>query len=440
MKFNVTEHYLRGLLELSELPIPELVLNRARYCLLDFVGEALAGNRLLSNKMSEYLSKVSSESSDMSCTVLGQDLRASMYDAAFINGYNAHATELDDGHRYGMMHIGASVIPSIIASAERENRSMSDVLRGIVLGYEAAVRLSSAIQPGHKKRGYHTSGTCGTIGAAMGVAFLNHYDTERLRCALSMAVSGAAGILGIQENGSELKPYNVARASMDGLVAAYMSCTRLQPPVDILGGKQGMFEVMCPEVDLSRFADSRSEHYGIEEIYMKPYAACRHCHAPIDGILSLTSTYGISADKIEEILVETYALAVKGHDHIDILNPASAKLSIPFSVALAAVTGNAGLVDYETMSGDSRILDLARKIRVCESEELTSWSPAKRASKVTVKLDDGKQYSILVEYALGEPENQMSQDVIVNKFMGLAKYAGLDDEKIDEIINKILIQ
>ena len=57
-----------------------------------------------------------------------------------------------------------------------------------------------------------------------------------------------------------------------------------------------------------------------------------------------------------------------------------------------------------------------------------------------MKLDDGKQYSILVEYALGEPENQMSQEVIVNKFMGLAKYAGLDDEKINEIINKILIQ
>ena len=114
---------------------------------------------------------------------------------------------------------------------------------------------------------------------------------------------------------------------------------------------------------------------------------------------------------------------------------------ILYKIALsAAVTGNAGLVDYETMFGDSRILDLARKIRVCESEELTSWSPAKRASKVTVKLDDGKQYSILVEYALGEPENQMSQEVIVNKFMGLAKYAGLDDEKINEIINKILIQ
>lgn len=37
---------------------------------------------------------------------------------------------------------------------------------------------------------------------------------------LACAVSSAAGVLEIQEDASELKPYNVGRAAMDGVVAA----------------------------------------------------------------------------------------------------------------------------------------------------------------------------------------------------------------------------
>lgn len=438
MKVNAAEQYLHGLLSLSEHPVPERVMERARYCLLDFIGESLAGGKLLSDRMSGYLDMVLGNS-NMPCTVLGHGKKFSMYDAAFVNGFQAHATELDDGHRYGMIHIGASVIPSVIASAEKEGRSMEDVLRGIVFGYEAAVRLSSAIQPGHKKKGYHTSGTCGTVGSAMGVAFLNNFCPDRLRCMLAMAVSGAAGILGIQEDGSELKPYNVARASMDGLVAAYVSGAHFLPPADIMGGRQGLFEVMCADVDLSGFSELSGDRFGIEEVYMKPYAACRHCHAPIDGILNLVRTYGIDPDRIDTVLVETYALAVKGHDHTFIVNPSSAKLSIPFSVALAALTGRAGLIEYETMFNDSRALNLTKKVHVCENDELTSWSPAKRASRLSVKLDSGEQYSVLIEYALGEPENPMSRESIVSKFKGLAGYSGMGAVEIDEIINKILI-
>lgn len=439
MKVNVTEQYLQGLLSLSEKQVPEQILELARFCLLDFIGESLAGSKLLSEKISKYFDKGFGDS-NMPCTILGYDNKAPMYDAAFVNGFQAHATELDDGYRYGMMHIGASVIPAVIASAEKEGRNIDDVLRGIVFGYEAAVRLSFAIQPGHKKRGYHTSGTCGTVASAIGVAFLNHYSLERMRCALAMAASGASGILGIQEDGSELKPYNVARAALDGLVAAYVSRTNFQPPLDILGGNQGLFEVMCADVDISRFSEFSGCRYGIEEVYMKPYAACRHCHAPIDGILNLIRTYGLKPDRIDTVLVETYALAVKGHDHTLIVNPSSAKLSIPFSVALAAVTGRAGLIEYDTLFNDPRVLELTKKVHVCENDELTSWSPAKRASRLIVKMDSGEQYTILIEYALGEPENPMSRESIVNKFKGLAGYSGLGAMEINKIINKILIK
>ena len=71
-----------------------------------------------------------------------------------------------------MIHRGASIITAVLTVAEKLLLSSDGVLKGIIMGYEVAVRCACAIQPGHKKRGFHVSGTCGTIGSAMGVALL----------------------------------------------------------------------------------------------------------------------------------------------------------------------------------------------------------------------------------------------------------------------------
>ena len=74
---------------------------------------------------------------------------------------------------------------------------MDDVLRGIIIGYEAAIRMGNCIQPGHRARGFHASGTVGTIGAAMGVAALlenaevTAVDKGALDCTLKARVECA---------------------------------------------------------------------------------------------------------------------------------------------------------------------------------------------------------------------------------------------------------
>lgn len=102
-----------------------------------------------------------------------------------------------------MIHLGVSIVSAVLEVAKKECLKSDDVLRGIVMGYEVAVRCARAIQPGHKVRGYHVSGTCGTIGSAMGVAFACNYNKDQLKSTLACAVSSAAGVLEIQEQASE---------------------------------------------------------------------------------------------------------------------------------------------------------------------------------------------------------------------------------------------
>ena len=413
----ITEAFITGIIDKSQ-SIPFDVILQARKVLLDYLGIVIGGRKNLREKHPELPAYTPNE--------------------AFMNGFAAHVLDLDDGHRHGMIHLGASIVSAVLEVAEKENLKADDVLRGIVMGYEVAVRCARAIQPGHKVRGYHVSGTCGTIGSAMGIAFASNYNKEQLKSTLACAVSSAAGVLEIQEQASELKPYNTARAACDGVLAAQMGILALPGPDDILGGKRGFLAALT-DTPKPEFLTAFSEDgYCIEGIYQKVHAACRHCHLAIDATLDMRNDLNLKPEQIEKIEVHTYKLAVGSHDHTDIMGISSAKLSTPSDVALAIVTGSCGYADYnEDNLSDYWIKNLTRKVRIIEDENLTAQSPAVRGVRVAIYLKNGKEYEATCLYPKGEPENPLTQEELENKFRGLAMYGGLSMAECDEVINEI---
>lgn len=413
---NLTDTFLEGLLQKS-VSIPPLVMEQAKKCLLDYLGVVVGGAKYLQEQHPEFF-KTLVEDSD-NCSVFGSDYKTTALNAAWLNGFSAHVLELDDGHRFGMIHLGASIISAVLAVAEQEKLERKDILRGIVMGYEAAIRCACAVQPSHKVRGYHVSGTCGTIGSAMGVGFACNYSLQQLKSTLSCAVTSAAGVLEIQEDASELKPYNLGRAAMDGVAAATMGVLALSGPDDIIGGKRGFLGVMTETPNPDYLTDFTSSEYGIEKIYQKVYAACRHCHPAIEAAIAIRNDINLLPEQVQKIEVHTYKLAVGGHDHKEIKGMSSAKLSTPFSVALAIVRGNEGYVDFnEDSLQDVRVLSLARKVEVLEDEMLTSLSPGKRAARVKIYTEKGI-FEHQVDYPKGEPENPISFEEIKEKSKAL---------------------
>ena len=352
---NITETFVDGLVSKSQI-MPLNVMQQARMVLLDYLGVLVGGRKYLKEKHPELVTNAPSE--------------------AFLNGFAAHVLELDDGHRHGMIHLGASIVTAVLNVAEKENLKSDDVLRGIVMGYEVAVRCARAIQPGHKERGYHVSGTCGTIGSAMGISFACKYNEEQLKSTLACAVSSAAGVLEIQEQASELKPYNVGRAAMASVVAAQVGRVALPGPDDILGGKRGFLTALTDTPKPEFLTDFSNDDYAIMGIYQKVHAACRHCHPAIDATIDMRNDLNLRPEQVEKIEVRTYKLAVGSHDHTDIMGISSAKLSTPYAVALAVVKGSAGYADYnEDNLNDYWIKNLTRKVSVIEDENLTAQSP-----------------------------------------------------------------
>ena len=414
---SIEKIFIEGLC-IKAMCVPSQVRFKAKQALLDYLGALIGGMKYLEVKHPELIVAAPKE--------------------AFLNGFAAHVLELDDGHRNGMIHLGGSIVTAVLDAAKKENLKSDDVLRGIVMGYEVAVRCARAIQPGHKERGYHVSGTCGTIGSAMGIAFASGYSKERLKSTLDCAVSSAAGVLEIQEQASELKPYNVGRAAMAGVVAAQVGRVALPGPDDILGGKRGFLTALTDTPKPEFLTDFSNDDYAIMGIYQKVHAACRHCHPAIDATIDMRNDLNLRPEQVEKIEVRTYKLAVGSHDHTDIMGISSAKLSTPYAVALAVVKGSAGYADYnEDNLNDYWIKNLTRKVSVIEDENLTAQSPAVRGARVTIYLKDGNIYEAPCLYPKGEPEHPLTQEELEEKFRGLALYGGLTRKECDEVIEEI---
>ncbi len=433
MNKNLTDILVDDLYRLMNEPIPEVVLMQANKCLLDYLGVGIAGSTMVRDKCLRYLD--SYDSNQCEATVIGFDRKAALHNAVLINGYNGHITELDDGHRYCGVHLGTSIIPAILAVTEYEGLKGEDLLRGIIIGYESAIRLLRAIQPSHRNRGHHSSGTGGTIGAAMGIAAAIKSSKIQLKNSLSAAIASAVGVLEAQEDDSELKPYTIGRAGHDGLTAAFMARAGFKGPNDMVGGKRGFFALAADDYNASSLVREKNGTYGIEKIYRKSYAACRHCHAPIEAALNIQAKNNVAISDIKEITVYTYLAAIIGHDHTGIQGTTSAKLSIPYSVAVALSCGRAGLNEFlPEYTEDKYIIELTRRVKVEEDKELTSLIPNKRAAIVKL-VTNGKEYIERVDYPKGEPENPMSTEDVVQKFINLSQFGGKTEKEAKQIIN-----
>jgi 2-methylcitrate dehydratase PrpD len=420
---SLSRVFVDHLREFSASPLPD-ALRQAKDCFADYLGVALAGSFEERERTNRYLDACGRESG--SVPVLGTGRRAGGLEAAFLNGFNAHVCELDDGHRFGMMHPGAPVFSALVSAVSTRPVPCGAFYRGAAAGYEAAARLSRLMQPAHKLRGYHATGTCGAVGAAMAVAVPLGFDGGQMMGALAAAATGGAGLLEVIDDGSELKPYNAGRAAMDGLNAALVGSQGYCPPVDVLGGKRGFFKVLA-DVSVGEEAFARALEAGgpeILNIYRKPYAACRHCHPAIEAALALRGEAGDIA-AIDRVDVHTYKLAVAGHDHTAVQGPGSAKMSTPYGVAAALRFGFSDLRSFgEEALKDPGIAALLPRVAVAEDASMTAQCPGVRTARVVLHLKDGRALEKRVDFPKGEPENPMSEMELKEKMQSLFLHAG----------------
>lgn len=431
---NLTDIFVDNLYDFSKRIFSETEILHAKKCLLDYIGVTLAGTKAYED-IENHLFK-SNILDGNSSIIIGTSKRATSPIAALINGISAHAVELDDGQRFGNIHPGAPIISALLAEAECNEATMEDLWRGILTGYECVLRLACSIQPGHKLKGFHATGPCGTIGATIAIAAMLNFTKEQFKAALSVACTSASGILEMIEGDTQLMPYNSGKAASNAIVSASIARAGFKYPEDAFGGRRGFLNCFADNPKLEILTDFSDGLYCLSN-YFKLYAACGHCHASIDAAIMLRERHHIDVDEIEKIEIETYKLALQGHDHNVIDGVNSARMSIPYSAAVALLHGSADIHDFEENAlREERLIELTSRTTVKENEELTNMAPKKRPAILTIYTKQGV-FSETVYWPKGQPENPLSMEDIVNKFIKYALISGLLPDKIKQISNLV---
>ncbi len=227
-------------------------------------------------------------------------------------------------------------------------------------------------------------------------------------------------MLKVLDDGSQLKPYNVAKTALLGLTSIQMAKGGFIGHHDSLSGR-GFLKMMTGNEETTLCRPLSKGTYAIEKSYTKPYAACRYCHPAIEAAIKLGKM--IDINEIESILVQTYDLAVSGHEHTDIHGIGSAKMSIPYGVSVGLLFAKAGLAEYtKEYTLNPRILEMAKKVKVLQNDEYSKKFPEFQIGHLKITLNDGTEICEQVDFPKGEPENPMNKEEFIERFNDLLKY------------------
>lgn len=410
---------------LTPLDIPNGVKKKSRRVLMDFLCETAAGYKEgeFASICNRYLLQ---QGGRPEATVLCTGSRIPAANAAMAMGIMAHSIELDDGHRWGTSHPAVAVIPAVLALGEKLGSSFDEILKGIVVAYDVMLRAARAINPSHLKRGFHSTGTCGPLGAAAGCASLLKLPPEKFAYAVSMGGLQSAGLQEMLHDNPGVKTLQPGKAASAGVLSAELAELGAKAPRTLFEGTHGWFKAMC--------ADEYSEEALIGELgtrweilytYTKLYPTCRHSHAAIDLALEAKKELGCCETDVQSILVRTYDLGIVEVGQIFVPETfEEAMFSMPFSIALALRKGNVTLQDYTRESiHDTTLRQVAGNVKIESDAAMNAIYPDERGAWIRVLLKDGRTFEKGIPVAKGEPENPVG-DADLKKKLGdmLAPY------------------
>jgi 2-methylcitrate dehydratase PrpD len=337
--------------------------------------------------------------------------------AALVNATAGHALDLDDVSP-AMTHPSVCLVPPLLATAERIGASGATVMSAYVGGFEVCVRLCRALNPPHYYRGWHSMGTANALGVAAAVARLLGLGPAGVSTAMAIAASSAAGMR--KNFGTMVKPLHAGQTAYHGTQAAELAAAGFTADAAILDGQHGFLDVFGDaETTGAAITDDRLE-LETSGLIFKRYACCGALHPAIDAVLGLMATDGLKGGDIARITCAVNARAphVLVHHHAD--TPAEGRFSVEYSLAVAAVDGDAGPAQYTyDRVADAAVQDLARRVEVVVDETLPTGY-ALFPAVVEIETTDGRTFRRRADLAHGDPSDPLTPKEIGHKFRSCA--------------------
>lgn len=359
--------------------IPEEVIEKAKICLLDFLGMAVGGYEMEVSKVAIRTAKLLGAPGKATVLMDGHKTRA--IDSVLANSAMAHSFLQDDWHPVSHSHIGVAVIPAVLAVAEERGRSGPDVLLATVAGYEVEGRCGVLSVPTFD-RGFRASSVYSYFGSAAAAAKLMGLSSVEFKNTLACAGSMAGGVLQPWIDGSMEWALAEAFGCRGGILASLLAQQGLRGADNILDGRCGVNHCFAGTLEgQEETLKGLGEHFQILDVCFKRFSSGGANQGSIAVALDLALRHKIDYRKIRAVRVKiphtgthermnyagiTYQGPFKSIDQC--------LISKPFGIAATLKNAAFDIEIVRREKDNPEITELAHKIHLEEVKGISGWS------------------------------------------------------------------
>ncbi len=410
----VSEQFAEFVADLSYSHLTESQVYQLKTFFLDWLASAIAGQTETPVKILDTV--IRNMGGVPEATVFPGLRKAPCLFAALTNGASSHVKEMDDLHRASIFHPSAAIMPAVFASAEQTHVTGKEMLAAIAAGFEVGIRIALASGPSHYRH-WHTTGTCGTFGAAAGAAKVLGLNADEIAWAMGSAGTQAAGLWEFLRENAMSKQLHAGKAAFNGLLSALLAQNGFTGARHILEGPKGFFAATSAENPSDGYLDGLGSEFLFEQNSLKYYASCGHTHSAVEATVKALSTSPCNPDDIDHIRVSVYQAALDLLGTVSPDTPLAAKFNLPFCVALAVKFGHAGIDEFnETNLNDPEIKRLMACISINSDPQLSDAYPEKWPARVEIKTRTGSIFMGQVDSPKGDSENPLTREELLEKF------------------------
>ncbi len=314
--------------------------------------------------------------------------------AAFYNGALVRYLDYNDSYlARGETCHPSDNLAAVLSAAEYAKRSGKELLVALAVAYQVQCRLSEVAPVRHK--GFdHT--TQGAYAAAAGAAKALGLDAERT--AYAIAISGTAlNALRVTRTGklSHWKGLAYPHTAFGATHAAFLAMRGITGPLEVFEGNKGFMDAISGKFEIDW---SKEDLERVTHTILKKYNAEIHSQSAIEGLLELKAEFGLAAEEVEKIELETFDVAyniIGGGEEGGkkaLRTKEEADHSLPYILAVALLDGT---VMPEQYAAD-RILrqdvqSLLQKVEIRPRQDYSQRFPQEMPCRLMVYLRGGRR-------------------------------------------------
>ena len=352
------------------------------------------------------------------CGVYGCGFKTDVAQAALVNGFLAHASEMEDDQFPGGGISDCTTWPALLSAAEKVKLSGKETVVALYVGHEVQNRIAY-----HASVGTDTTGICnlqfiGIYGATACCARAYELTEEQAKMSLGLAMGQGIGYK--HSFGTDAHFWESATVCRNGVVNAILAK---------MGANSNPVIAKC--LDMITGGDKNIQFAKMTEglgkapyytnwTWIKKWGFCFANHNFLDALTAIMKKNNVKNEDIEEVTVHFEEMRYI----LDRPNPKDmedSRFSIQHILGYQLVHGECGLdTCTEESVHNPKIAEARKKVKVQYHPEYpnrymgVSHTGESAPGRVDVKLKNGKILTAGQDQPIGSPKYPLSMDQVVD--------------------------